>query len=224
MADSQIEIVVAEEKHRGDIIRLMKDEFLSRSPVWAALKVTWDEAAVVFEASVNKCLVKPVSFVAIDTSTPDQRVIGCRLSVINDLTKGGDDDEDFFKRRNTKNLAAIAEIQNRLMRGWKRELKAEGIKIVLEFVILCVEEAYGGRGVSQKLMDRSMKLAEELGVDYVFALASNWRIQRVFEKLNFETRRTLEFASVLDPETGKPYATPTDGSKCTKWVGKKMKP
>jgi len=222
MAGSQIEIIVAEKKHRDDIIRLMKEEFVPRSPLWAALEITWEEAAAGFERAVDKTLVGPVSFVAIDTSTPDHRIIGCRLSVLNDLTKG-DDDEDYFRRRENKKIQAIAEIHNRLMKGWKKELKEEGVKNVLEYIIMCVEEAYGGQGLAQKLMHRSMKLAEELGVDYVFALGANWRVQRVFEKLNFDTRRTLEYASVLDPETGKPYATPQDGSKSIKWMGKKMK-
>lgn len=223
MAHDQIRIVLAEPKHKDGILRLLRDSFLPRSPLWAVLNIRWEEVKDGYEKMVNEALADPVSFVAIDETNPRNKIIGCRLSKLIDFTNPGDPDEDFiFVPSANRKVYAITQVHNQLMRGWKREFIRDGAKKVLEFIVLCVEDSYGGHGVAQKLIERSMELAKQIGVDYVFAVAANWKAQRVFEKLHFEIRRTLEYAQALDPSTGKPYAIPEDGSASVQWVVKKI--
>jgi len=211
----QITIVKATPEHSDQVLRLLEESFSPREPLTSSIGIKWSSG---FGSKIKDCVAEGYSFVALD---PSGRVVGCRISTIRKIERNLDPEPDFIAmREDNEKSKLLKSIFQSLMAGWTKELL--DCQVVLDFVLMCVEEKYGGKGIAAKLVNRSLELAKELGVDYVYAIATNWKSQRVFDKLNFTTMRTKNYDEFVD-ENGQPRLEMNDGSTCVKWMVKKIK-
>jgi len=219
--NDDVRIIVATQEHREDLLRLMRDAFLPREPVEVALGTTWEEAGESFAFELDDCLRQPCSFVAVH---PTEGVIGCRVSrfIRIDPEKGEDMDDIIAAKGEAPSLRLFQVVADKLMRGYTKELAQRGCRTALQFINLCVEERFTGRGLAKRMIDESTRLAERLRVDCIFALATNHISQRVLQKSGFAAWRSLNYAEIINEETGYPFVVPSDGSAAVKWMVKLM--
>jgi len=216
--NQEISIVKAQSEHSDQVIRLLKESFTPREPLSTSIGLNWDEDMTGFGSKAEEILKAGYSFVAINGQG---RVVGCRISMVMDIVKDQIPEPDYIKIvGSTPKLKLLKTVFQTLMTGWTKELPDSNR--ILEFIVMCVEEAYGGKGIAEKLAKRSLELAEELQVDYVYTIATNCRTQTVFNKLKFDTIRTKNYDEFVDDE-GNPILKMNDGSTCMKWMVKKIK-
>jgi len=73
-----------------------------------------------------------------------------------------------------------------------------------------------------KMCEENLAVGKQLGCVLAAVIASNWKSQRVFEKLGFETVETFYFANFRD-ENGKLIMNLEDpAQKCTKFYVKNL--
>jgi len=214
-----VRIVVATREHSEGLLLLMRDSFLPREPVEAALGTTWEEARDSLAFEIDDVLTQPNSFVAVH---PVEGVVGCRLSryIKIDTDKPEDVDDIVVVKGECPSLRVFQQIVLRLMHGWTREFVGRGFQSALQFITLCVDERFSNRGLAKKMVDESSKLAERLKADCAFALATNQVSQRVLQKAGFAAWRSMKYEEILDEKTGKPLVVPKDGSASIMWVVK----
>lgn len=217
-SNEEIRIVTAGPEHTPQVLQLLKDEFLPREPLASSIGYTWDELGPHFATKMGAVIEEGYTFVALNSAG---RVVGCRISSKKEIEKDKVPEPDYIELSgDTEKVNLLRSIFNALMKGWTKELPDS--HVVLEFMLMCVAKDYGQRGIAERLVQKSLALAEELQVDYVYTIATNWRSQRVFDKLSFTTLRVKNYDEFVD-ENGKPKLTMTDGSTCMKWMVKKIK-
>lgn len=197
----------------------MRDSFLPREPIEATLGTTWEEARESLETEVDEVLRQPYSFVAVH---PIEGVVGCRTSrlIKIDPNKAEQEDDFIIVEGDAPSMRLFQKMTNQLIHGWSAELAGCGFQTALQFITLCVDERFSNRGLAKKMIEESLRLAERIKADCIFALATNVISQRVLQKSGFVPWRSLEYADIVDEETGKPLVMPNDGSKSIKWVVK----
>jgi len=216
--NEEINVVKAGVEHSTELLRLLRESFCTREPLCVALEMKWGEDFCGLASNIDKLINEGYSFVAIN---PVGRVVGCRLSTILEIDRDKVPEPEYMQlQSDTPRKLILVSIFNTLMKGWTKELL--DCHVVFEFMMMCVEEKYGGKGIAQKLVNRSLKLAEELQVDYVYTIATNWLSQKVFDKLNFTVIRTKNYDEFKD-DAGNPLLQMKEGSTCLKWMVKKIK-
>jgi len=214
----EISIVKPGPEHIDQITRLLQESFVPREPLSVALGLTWEDETNGFGTNAETIVRDGCSFVALN---PEGRVVGCSISSVSNVERGHDPEHDFIPiAGETAKLKLARTILRGLMSGWTKEVP--DCRTILEFGILCVEAQYAGRRIGERLVERSLRLAEELRVDYIYTVATNLRTQRVFAKLGFDTMRTKNCDEFLD-EAGNQVLKMSDGTTCLKWMVKRVK-
>jgi len=106
------------------------------------------------------------------------------------------------------------------MAHWLKVFDAIGYRVDLAFNKLGCDVIYGGvavvvdkesrtRGLGTELVRRSMSLAETLGCEYMYLLASGEYSSKIFFKLNFTLDKECEYESITDFRTGEQLMTDT---------------
>jgi len=215
--NDHVRIVVATTEHREGLLRLMRDSFLPREPVEATLGTTWEEARESLEQEIDDCLKQPYSFVAVH---PTEGVVGCRTTKYIRIDPENESHEFIIVAGDAPSLRIFQKICNSVTDGIETQFAQCGFQSALQFISLCVDERFSNRGLAKRLIEESMRLAERLKVDCIFALATNVVSQRVLQKAGFAAWRSANYEDIVDEETGKPLVLPKDGSKAVKLVVK----
>jgi len=213
MADNdEIRIIVARPEHRFAIVNLAETSFVPFEPVEVALGSKWEHERNEWEKFAESGLENPCCHVAINSKN---ELIGFRMSQIVDMEKM-QPTTPFFES-SSGHLRTIADA---VTAKWLSQMPRPGR--MLQFLAMCVRPDYGGRGIALKMCEENLALGKQLGCVLGAVIASNWKSQRVFEKLGFETVETFYFANFRD-ENGKLIMNLEDpAQKCTKFYVKNL--
>jgi ribosomal protein S18 acetylase RimI-like enzyme len=189
MYTDEVRIVIAQPQHRNGILKLAETALIPYEPVEAALEVTWEEARDSWEKLADACVQHPHSHVAVNVKG---EVVGFRLSRILEMEKVSPKDS-MYEWLMAGHMKTIAD---QVTRNWPSVVPRKGK--VLQFLALCVDPAYGGRGIAMELVKENLALGKKLGCHTAVVVASNWKSQRVFEKAGFTTIEKLLFTDFKD--------------------------
>jgi len=215
--NEEISVVKATPEHSDQVLRLLEESFVPREPLCMAVDSVWEDFLPGF-LHMKEVVNEGHSFVALN---PASRVVGCRISTLLKIPRNVEPEPNLIDiAGDSEKLTILMSVFRSFLAGWTKELP--DCHVALEFILMCVEEQYGGKGIAGELVKKSLALAEELKVDYVYTVATNWKSQKVFEKLKFTTIRMKNYDEFVD-EDGKPLLKMKDGSTCVKWMVKKIK-
>ncbi|KRX22986.1 hypothetical protein T07_5453 [Trichinella nelsoni] len=202
----------AKPEHLMELVNLLNEGFLFEEPLNKAIKLEKDECELYFKNSTLHCLKSDSSILI--RRVDNGQIVACALNqlgtVMNGQLNAEDEDGVDYERKINKMNNFV-----NFMRQGLLEVIPNGSSY-LEICTLSVHPQYYRRGLGRLATEASIRRAEQLKCKFIVAVATNYKSQALFEKLQFQTGKTIRLTSYLDPDTNEPMFICNDGTTCAK--------
>ncbi|XP_076051018.1 arylalkylamine N-acetyltransferase 1-like [Oratosquilla oratoria] len=174
-----------------DVIHFYKHEFIPREPMAMGMSLTWDDQRDCVMSIMHEWCSCETTAIARDPAK-DNKIVGIRLCKFADKDSG----KTFLKllEASTGKMRIFMEILCKVQDGYD-PFEEEGVDKVLEYVSLGVDKNYSGRGIADRMCKMSEERAKELGAQYARVQSTNIRSQKIFRKMGFEVRSSIDYAT-----------------------------
>ena len=182
---SSIEIIPLAAEHREAIINLLVKSFFHQEPLNEKLEFDLpNEPMLWIEHSIEHSLKDECSFVAIDTATPERKLVGVILNVI---VKRNENDDFVTSSEKLNFVFSLLEKVSADHDLWEKYQTDR----LFDCHVINIDESQRGQNLSSRLILRSLKKAKELGVKGAMVICSSLFSRKAFIRHGFHVVKEI---------------------------------